>query len=210
MSELLGQVPNEFPTSTMPLFSLCTQQPEQAFENAKSGHETILKTFKAPRWHLKHTLLTPVFEAPHDRAPPTLPGLIAPLRLINWSFAALWTTTLSPASTWNALSPDIHMAGSFLALRLKSILLSKHHFPKEDSSEHLVERDLPHRCHFLSSYPVLLFFVTVIVTWHYIFTIFCHYTMNPKKVGAWNSVRHFYLLERDGEGGDENELLMAL
>lgn len=113
MSELLGQVPNEFPTSTMPLCSLFTQQPDKLLKMLSQDMKPYSKPPIAPHWHLKHTLLTPVFEAPHDLEPRTLPGLITLFRLINWSFAALWTASLSPASTWNALSPDIHMAGSF-------------------------------------------------------------------------------------------------
>lgn len=187
----------------MPLCSLFTQQPDKLLKMLSQDMKPSSKPPTAPHWHLKHTLLTPVFEAPHDLEPRTLPGLITLFRLINWSFAALWTTSPSPASTWNVLSPDIHMAGSFFLHWdwMKSILLSKHHFLKEDSSEHLLERDLPHRCHFLSSYPVLFFFITVIVTWHYIFTIFSHYTINPKKVGARNSVRHnLFVGERWGGG----------
>ena len=44
---------------------------------------------------------------------------------------------------------------------------------------------------------------------HYLF-IFSHNAINFKKAGAWNVIGYIYLLEKEREGREERELLVAL
>lgn len=140
----------------------CSSQ-KKLFKMLSQVMQLSSKPLIAPHWHLKYIALIPVFKAPYELPPAFFrTSSLTTLHCLLCSICKLVTLLFLeqphfPLPLRGMLFPQIHTWLAPSSWTETQEHCSKCHFLKEDSSELLVERTLPHLHHSLSYYPVLIF-----------------------------------------------------